>query len=437
MGRLRSILINSTMIVLIIIICVGCSKKPETVTLRFSDWHLTENVWEKSLVEAIEEFEEKNPNIDVILESVPYEDKDFKYITESEAGMAPDIFHVQANSLQLYFDKGYAKDLSKFIRAEGGDKFLGNWYQLPVHACKYDGKLMAMPGDFMSMVMYYNGKLFKDANLDPRKPPKTWSEFLDTSTRLTLDNNNDGNIDQWGFATVGAKDPGFELRFSPFIWGFGGDYLTEDFKHSALNRPETIAGFKFFVELYTKHEVVPPGILKKTPQGSRIQLANEKAATLIGSGWTLPIVDDINPELRAWEVLEVAPVPYGTKPITSAWLSAWIMSSNTKHPEEAWKLMKFITSKEMELKWFKDNRVLSSRKDVSGAASEVINDKYAKVIAEQLPHARLVPQIKEWPEIIDVVTDAVQEAISETKTPEEAILEAHIKVEEILNERNN
>lgn len=434
--------LNSLKIFIIVILFISlnfvtCCPRPKVVTLRFSDWHLSENVWNKSLTEAIDEFKKQNPDIKVILESVPYKDKDYKYITESEAGMAPDIYHIHANSLQLYFSKGYAMDLSRYIKAAGGEKFLKNWYELPVKTCRYNGKLMAMPADFMSMVLYYNGRLFKEAGIDPQKPPTTWEEFLDVNKRLTIDKNNDGYVDQWGFTAIGAKDPGFELRFSPFIWGFGGDYLTEDLKHSALNRPESIAGFKYFVELYTKYRVIPPGILKRTPQGSRIQLANQQAAMSIGSGWTMPIVNNINPKLKANEVLEVAPIPYGPKQVTSAWLSAWVMSSNTKYPKEAWKLMEFITSKDMELKWFKDNSVLSSRKDVSGAAPEILNDKYAKVIASQLSYARLVPQIAEWPEIIDTVTEAVQKAISETKTPEEAIYEAHIKVEEILRHKNN
>jgi multiple sugar transport system substrate-binding protein len=103
-----------------------------------------------------------------------------------------------------------------------------------------------------------------------------------------------------------------------------------------------------------------------------------------------------------------------------------------KHPEEAWELIKFITSREMELKWFRDNRVLSSRKDVSNTASEILNDKFARVISSQLPNARLVPQIKQWPEIIQAVSMATYDAINETKTPEEALHEAHLKVEAIM-----
>lgn len=401
------------------------------VTLRFSDWHLTESLWAKSLNEAIARFEAENTDIKILVEPVPYEEKEYRYSVESEAGTAPDIFHVHCNSLQYYFSKGYARELNRFVSREGGGKYLADWFEVPVGMCRYNGRLMAMPGDFMSMVLFYNTKLFKKSGLDPQKPPGTWPEFLSACRALTLDQDADGRTDQWGFTTVGTLDPGFELRLSPFIWGFGGDYLTEDCKHSALNKPETIKGFKYFVDLCKTYKVVPPGVLRNTPQKSRIQFAHEKAAMEFGSGWTIPIVNNINKSLNAEEILQAAPVPGAGRSVTSAWLSAWVMSSGTKHPQEAWKLIRFLTSREMELKWFRDNRVLSSRKDVS-TSQEVLNDRFAAMISSQLSNARFVPQIKEWPEIIEAVTYAVQEAINEIKTPEEAILDAHYKVEEIL-----
>jgi maltose-binding protein MalE len=94
--------------------------------------------------------------------------------------------------------------------------------------------------------------------------------------------------------------------------------------------------------------------------------------------------------------------------------------------------MKFITSKEMELKWFKDNRVTSSRKDVSGVAPEILNDKFASVMASQLPYGMVEPQIKQWPEIMDTFTTSLQEAIVKVKSPEEALAEAHERINAIL-----
>jgi len=108
------------------------------------------------------------------------------------------------------------------------------------------------------------------------------------------------------------------------------------------------------------------------------------------------------------------------------------MSPNTKHPAEAWELLKFITSKEMELKWFKDNRVTSARKDVSGVAPEILNDKFASVMASQLPYGQVEPQIKQWPEIMDTFTTSLQESIVGMKPPAKALSEAHDRTNAIL-----
>ena len=401
------------------------------VTLRFSDWHLTEDVFGKSVTEGMDIFQKQHPNIKVVLEPVSYKDKETKYTVESAAGRAPDVFHVHAFSLPMFFSKGFAKDLTPFIEKEDPG-FLDAWYPLPIELMKSKGKIHAMPGDYMTMVLFYNTEMFKAAGLDPNKPPKTWDEFLEYAKKLTRDTDGDGKVDQWAFGTVGAKSPGFTLRFGPFIWSFGGDYLTPDMKHSALDSPEAKEAFRFFVELYTKYKVVPPGLTAMNPQEVRTQLAQKKVAMIMGSGWTPPIVNKINPDLNAFEVLKAAPGPMKRKQATAIWLSSWVMSPNTKHPNEAWELLKFITSKEMELKWFVDNNVTSSRKDVSGVAPEILNNKFASVLASQLPYGKVEPQIKQWPEIIDTFTTSLQEAIVGMKTPDKALAEAHERINAIL-----
>jgi multiple sugar transport system substrate-binding protein len=401
------------------------------VKLRFSDWHLTEDVWNKSINEAMDIFHERHPNIKVVLEPVSYKEKETKYTVESVAGRAPDVFHVHAFSLPMFFSKGFAKDLTPFIQKEGPG-FLDPWYSLPLNLMKHNGKMHAMPGDYMTMVLFYNTNMFKTAGLDINKPPKTWSQFLKYAKKLTRDTDGDGKIDQWGFGTVGAKSPGFSMRFGPFIWSHGADYLSPDMSQSALNTREAKKAFQFFVELYTKHKVVPPGLTAMNPQEVRTQLAQKKVAMILGSGWTPPIVNKINPDLKAFDVLKCAPAPMKSKPATAIWLSSWVMSPNTKHPQEAWELLKFITSKEMELKWFVDNRVTSSRKDVSGVAPEILNDKFASVMASQLPNGKVEPQIKQWPEIMDTFTTSLQEAIVGMKTPKEALSEANQRTNAIL-----
>ncbi len=428
---MKKILVTSIIITAFLTVLSFTGVMAEQVTLRFSDWHLTEDVWNKSLTEAMDIFHKRHPNIKVTLEPVSYKEKETKYTVESAAGRAPDVFHVHAFSLPMFFSKGFAKDLTPFIEKEGPG-FLDAWYPLPIKLMKHNGKMHAMPGDYMTMVLFYNTNMFKAAGLDPNNPPKTWDEFLVYSQKLTRDTDGDGKVDQWGFGTVGAKSPGFSMRFGPFIWSHGADYLTPDLKRSALNTSEANDAFRFFVELYTKHKVVPPGLTAMNPQEVRTQFAQKKVAMILGSGWTPPIVNKINPDLNAFEVLKCAPAPMKQKQATAIWLSSWVMSPNTKHPDEAWELLKFITSKEMELKWFVDNRVTSSRKDVSGVAPEILNDKFASVMASQLPNGKVEPQISQWPEIMDTFTTSLQESIVGMKSPQKALSEADERTNAIL-----
>jgi len=301
------------------------------VTIVFSDWHLVEPHWEKALKEAIALFEQLNPDIDVELEYVSYAEKETKYTTAIEAGVGPDVMHLGPIevSFALFASRGYFLDLTPFIEAEGPG-FLEAWYPETIQAVTYDGKIYAMPGNFMSMIIMYNKRLFAEAGLDPERPPETWEEFLEYAKALTRDRDGDGIIDTWGFGAVGAVDPGFQLRFSPVLFSFGADYLSQDYKCSALNTREAIEAYKFFVELFTVHKVVPPGVTAMTPGKVREQFAAEKVAMIISSGWGPPIVKSIRPDVNWDEIIGFShiPVKAGTDPRyrTTAWLSYWAIN---------------------------------------------------------------------------------------------------------------
>jgi multiple sugar transport system substrate-binding protein len=408
----------------------------EEVTLVFSDWHLTEPHWEASLIEAFETYEDVAPNVTLELDYVSYGDKDTKYATEIGAGAGPDVIHLHAYSLRSFIERDFLRDISSFIQNEGGDDFLKPWYPQTLALMQDEGAYYAIPADFMSMALFYNKALFEEAGLDPDKPPATWDEFLEYAQALTRDRDGDGQVDSWGFGTIGAISPGFELRFTPILFSHGGAYLNEDNTCSALNTPEAREAFKYFVELFTVHEVIPPGVTAQNPGTVREQMANEQIAMLLGSGWTAPIVDSINPDLNAFETLGVADVPVkaGADPefTTTAWLSAWAVNPNTEHPEEAWALVRFITDKPQEQKWFEDARVTSARMDVSEEYEPLVTDKFAQAIAGQLPKAKFVPQIKEWPQIIETINSAAQEAFTGDKAPDEALEDAHDQINEIL-----
>ncbi len=387
------------------------------VKIRFQSWHWMETPWVKALEEFQKTFNQANPGIEVVRDDSRYADKESVFITQSQAKAAADIAHFSYRPIRQFADRGYLLDLTPFIEREGGEKYLAQWDQASLEVCKYKGKIYCLPDDNNPMVLMYNKEIFKEAGLDPAKPPATWEQFLDYGKKLTRG-------DRYGVGIIGARQEGIFMRFNPWPWGAGGDYLTPDEKRSALDTPEFLEGFKFYVELFTKHKVVPPGVVEQGAQEVRTQLAHGKVAMII----TLPaapgIVQAINPKINVREIMALAPVPLGKKKLTSTWFSSRVISSSTKNPEAAWKVYRTWYDNESQMRNFRIAGVLSTRLDVKNSP-EVKNDKFAQVFAAQTPYVKLEPLVPEWPKIGDAVITAIQEALTGVKTPEAALRGAH------------
>jgi len=387
------------------------------VKIRFQTWHWGETPWVNALNEFMKTFNQANPGIEVVRDDSRYADKESVFVTQSTAKAAADIPHFSYRPIRHFADRGFLLDLTPFVEKEGGAKYLAQFDQAALEMCKYKGKLYCLPDDLNPLVLMYNTVLFKEAGLDPTKPPATWGEFLDYAKKLT-------KADRWGVGIIGARQEGIFMRFNPWLWGNGGDYLTPDGSRSALDTPEALEGFKFYVELFTTHKVVPPGVIEQGAQEVRTQLAHGKVAMII----TLPaapgIVQAINPKINVREIMELAPVPVGKKKVTSAWFSMRVISAFTKNPDAAWKVYKAWHEPESQMRNFKIAGVLSSRLDIKNS-SEVKNDKFAKVFSAQTPFVKWEPLVPEWPKIGDAMISAIQEGLTGVKTPEAALKGAH------------
>ncbi len=408
----------------------------QRVKIVLSNWHLVEPHWEKSIKEAVAEFMVRYPNIEVVLDYVSYAEKETKYMTAIEAGVGPDVMHLGPAEISfgLFATRGYFRDLTPFIQAEAAG-FLDAWYPGVVDALSHEGKVYGLGNNYQAMVLMWNKRLFAEAGLDPERPPQTWEELLDYAKKLTRDRDGDGRIDTWGLGMVGRVDPGFQLRFTPILFGFGATYLSADYRCAAINTAAAKEAVKFFVDLFVTHGVVPPGVTDMTPGKVREQFAAEKIAMKITSAWGPPIVKSIRPDVDWDNIIGIAPVPVkaGTNPEirTTAFLSYYAMNRNTKNPKESWELLKFLTSKEAQEKWFRDARVLSARRDVSQQYQLILDDPYAKVIGAELSRAAMVPMIPEWPQIIEAINVAVQKGLL-GQPVDPAWRDAYLQINDIL-----
>lgn len=120
-------------------------------------------------------------------------------IAAFRAGQAPGIIQVQEVATATFMAaKGAVKPVYELM-AENKASFNPNVY-IPAVRSYYstpDGKMLSMPFNSSTGVMYYNKDAFKAAGLDPEKPPVTWPDFFAAAKKLKASGMEGGFTTNW------------------------------------------------------------------------------------------------------------------------------------------------------------------------------------------------------------------------------------------------
>jgi sn-glycerol 3-phosphate transport system substrate-binding protein len=107
-------------------------------------------------------------------------------IAAYRAGNPPHIVQVfEVGTATMMAAKGAIKPVYQLM-ADVGEAFDPNNY-LPAIAGYYstaDGKMLSLPFNSSTPIVYWNKDAFQKAGLDPEKPPKTWPETFETAKKL-------------------------------------------------------------------------------------------------------------------------------------------------------------------------------------------------------------------------------------------------------------
>ncbi|HML11500.1 MAG TPA: extracellular solute-binding protein, partial [Stellaceae bacterium] len=107
-------------------------------------------------------------------------------IAAYRAGNAPDIVQVfEVGTATMMAAKGAIKPVYQLM-ADAGESFDPSSYLAAVtgYYSTPDGKMLSLPFNSSTPVVYWNKDAFKKAGLDPDKPPKTWPETFEAAKKL-------------------------------------------------------------------------------------------------------------------------------------------------------------------------------------------------------------------------------------------------------------
>lgn len=123
-------------------------------------------------------------------------------------------------------------------------------------AVSWNGKVYGLPKFASAQTMFYNKTLFRQAGLDPERPPASWDEFASAAAKLT-------SGDVFGYACDMGNTDGAYQNFIRTLLLNGGSFYGPDDKVT-FNSPEGVDALSRLVGLLRTQKVMNPSSLQIT-----------------------------------------------------------------------------------------------------------------------------------------------------------------------------
>ncbi|QIZ05408.1 sugar ABC transporter substrate-binding protein [Priestia megaterium] len=334
----------------------GCSsskdasseEKDGKVTLRLVE-SITSPSRTKLLKEMLAKFEDENPTIKVELISPPLKSADEKITQMLVAKEDVDVLEVREQTVKNFSNNKFIEDLSPYTSK------WENWDTLTETikhgATAVDNKPYYIPYGVYEKTLFYRKDWFEAAGLEV---PKTWDDLVKAAIKLT-----DPSKNRYGYSFRGGAGSPDYIEF--MTWSYLGkqiapkdSYFTQDGK-VMFDTPEAKQVLDTLVKLYK--QASPP---------DSISWSYPEMVQGFTSGMTAMLIQDPEVIVTADEKMKkgtwaTAPIPKGTPSGVAqqpAGTAGWGIGAFSKHKDEAWKLVSFLSSPEQNLYFAKENSLI-------------------------------------------------------------------------------
>ncbi len=396
----------------------------QTTTIRFQDWRLAEEPAGPCLEEIVRDFEDEYPNINVDLDAVSVNDKIDKFVTQTRGGNPPDVVRILTTDVPGFVDMGLLNPLDNLVKASGGQELTNKYNQFLINAMTINNKLYGLPHEGDALVIYYNTEIFEEAGLNPNNPPETWYEFTEASKKITSSAK-----DRWAFGML-AHPSIAGIWMQSWYLSNGSNFFNENYTDTLIDSEKGIEALKYYTELYTEHEVIPPGPTDVDYSAALNLFAEEKVAMIVGPYATYGGILNANPDLEGKVKMMLFP---GSIKASSGRGTVFSIPNGSDNIDAAWKLIQFINRPENQMKFYKEASMLPTRTEVF-EREEIKNNPKLDVMKKAINNAISYPIYKNWNEAKRQIVDALHASLLEVKTPEQASKDAAAKIRKIMED---
>ncbi|MCY1151870.1 MAG: sugar ABC transporter substrate-binding protein [Sphaerochaetaceae bacterium] len=366
------------------------AKEDENIVLEWWTWDA--DLKEKNQ-EIIAAYEEKHPNVTINNTIVSTKEYWTKIRILANQNKLPDVFTMSSSTLEEWAENGLVLELDSYIDSDNTREIFYPKLLDAVKDVSATDHYYALPFALVTTTLFYNKDAFDEAGLEYPNDDWTWDDFRSAAKKLTVDKDNDGTIDQYGYWFYGRY-----AHVEPWVYANGGSLLNHD-----TMRFEPDAAALEALEMLTDLVLVDKSAPTQKDMSSVRQqdvFPLEMAAMWTDGSWNINnnrLVAD--PSLN-WGIAKIPTGPSTDNPITYAWADSYSIAPNTKHPQEAWEFTKYVAGEGLSLDMYLVGKIPSFKALTESDAFADPNQKPAEmyILKEQADSEMTTSFTKGWSE---------------------------------------
>jgi multiple sugar transport system substrate-binding protein len=396
----------------------GCGARESRVTLRF--WAMGREG--EVVQELLHDFERENPDVRVVAQQIPWVAAHAKLLTAHVGHSTPDVGMLGNTWIPEFAALHAIQPLDPRLRGAALPEsayFPGIWDTNVV-----DGVVYGIPWYVDTRVLFYRRDLLAAAGY--ASMPRTWSEWREAMARIK---RNSGGKSFGIFLPTNEYTPWIVLGLQA-----GSPLLRDGGTRGAFSDSAFRRAVHFSLGLF--HDGLAPAIQGAAIANLYQEFERGTFAMYITGPWQLgEFQNRLSPAMQSsWDT---APLPGPTGPASGLSLaggSSLVLYSTTKHPDEAWKLIEFLSRPAQQIRFYHLTGDLPARREAWRDTAFTRAPRQA-AFATQLERVVPTPKVPEWEEISVRLQDKMEAAIMGAADPDSAMRALDREVDRILEKR--
>ena len=409
------------------LLIVGCKNNmsDDMVVLKF----VSNAGYVAEFEERMDEFHELYPNIVVEVEGIAASSWGEMLNTiamDIYAGESPDIADIASEGMHTFAESGLLEPLDTYIErdmAEISDS-LEEIPDILRYAHVINGVTYSLPTVWNNMAIYYNKNVLTAAGLSEPEPGWTIEDFH-SMAQTVVQNNTGGSDDVYGYAF-------FQNLFTtiePWLQAFNTSILNDDWTASTINNEHAKDAYKLLYDMVYDTQVSP------SMGTDDFSLFIQDKLAFMGSGmW---YVEKLRNNGFSSDDYDVVPFPSVDGQIHSViGVGGMPIFKDSEHKEEAWKLAKFLSSKDFQEDFLSTN--IWAIPSIESAALSVFSKNFfpnhSNVFWDATTYGKNIPAPASYTAIESAVLRGFGAYMAQIKAISAVLQETQDDINEALND---